>query len=99
MAEVLRARQVHSDLTDIWLYIARDNITAADKLLDTIAAECQRLAEMPDLGRKREDLGPGLRSWPVGRYLIFYRKTAGGIEVIRVLHGARDLSALFGGAE
>ena len=39
----------------------------------------------------RSDIVPGVRSFPVGNYLIFYRETGQGIEIIRVLHGARNL--------
>jgi toxin ParE1/3/4 len=48
------------------------------------------------MGREREELAPGLRSFPFRRYLIFYRLFAGGIEIVRVLHAAQDVPALFG---
>ena len=50
---------------------------------------------MPDMGRLREDLSAGLRSFSVGNYVIFYRPMKGGIEIARVLHGARDFPPLF----
>ncbi|MGH7989069.1 MAG: type II toxin-antitoxin system RelE/ParE family toxin [Limisphaerales bacterium] len=50
---------------------------------------------MPLLGREREELLPRLRSFPVSRYVIFYRPMENGIEVVRVLHGARDFPPLF----
>ena len=50
---------------------------------------------MPYVGRHREELSPRLRSLPVGNYVIFYRPMEDGIEVARVLHGARDLPPLF----
>jgi toxin ParE1/3/4 len=46
------------------------------------------------MGRERPDLRAGLRSFTVGSYLIIYRPLADGIEVVRVLHGARDLAKL-----
>jgi toxin ParE1/3/4 len=46
-------------------------------------------------GRAREERLPGLRSFPAGRYLIFYTPTDGGITLDRVLHGARDVEAIF----
>ena len=48
------------------------------------------------MGPMRDELAPGLQSFPVGKYLIFYRKMKGGIEIIRVLHGARNLPEVFG---
>jgi len=47
------------------------------------------------MGRSRFDLSPELRGFPVGSHLIFYRPAVDGIEVIRVLHGARDIPKLF----
>ena len=54
------------------------------------------IADSPMIGRTREELAPGLRSFPVGNHVIFYRSVKNGIEVIRVLHGARDIEFLFG---
>jgi toxin ParE1/3/4 len=84
-----------SDLTKIWLYIARDKPQAADRFVDELRAQCEKLAAQPDLGRPRPDLAAGIRSYRVGNYLIFYFPTATGVEVARVLHGARDLPKLF----
>jgi len=50
---------------------------------------------MPQLGRRREELSPRLHSFPVGRYVLFYRQVESGIEIARVLHGARDFPPLF----
>lgn len=61
----------------------------------------QALAQMPELGRARNFRNPrfsSVRAWPVKgfeRYLIFYRPLADGIEILRVIHGARDLERLF----
>ena len=92
MPAILRTSQANVDLTEIALRIAEENPTAADHWLDIINAKCQLLAQMPDLGRKRNDLAPGLRGLPVGNYVIFYRALPNdGIQLIRVLHGARDI--------
>ncbi len=50
---------------------------------------------MPYMGRQREELAARLRSFPVGSYVIFYRPIDDGIEVARILHGARDFPPLF----
>lgn len=93
--EVLRTPEARLDLCDIWEYIADDNVSAADRLVEEIDAKCKFLARMPELGRLREDLSPRLRSWVVGNYMIFYRPQPNCIEVIRVLHGRRNFPALF----
>ena len=94
MAKVLRTSQAEEDLLAIWAHVADDNLGAADKLLDAIAAACGTLAENPLAGRRRAELAPRVRSFPVGNYLVFYRPMKDGIVVIRVLHGARDIPEL-----
>ena len=84
-----------SDLSKIWLYIARDNPEAADRFIDKLRAQCDQLASEPQMGRSRQEFASGLRSYRVGNYLIFYFTTEAGIEVARVLHGACDLPRLF----
>ena len=54
----------------------------------------QRLAEWPEMGRARPELAPGLRSFVVARYLVYYRVTRDAVEVVRVLHGRRDVDAM-----
>lgn len=84
-----------ADLDDIWFYIAQDNLDAADKFIRAVVSRFPKLAAMPQLGRRREELAPRLRSFPVSRYVIFYRPMENGIEIVRVLHGARDFPPLF----
>ncbi len=48
-----------------------------------------------NLGKSVEELAPNLRFVPLGNYLIFYRPTDGGIEIVRLLHGARDVTVDF----
>ncbi|WP_304218706.1 type II toxin-antitoxin system RelE/ParE family toxin [Phenylobacterium aquaticum] len=88
---MFRSDGAEADLTDIWVSIAKDNGPAADRVLLALMAAEDRLAAFPQLGRSRPDLPGQLRSWPVGAYLVFYRPMEGGILVIRILHGARDL--------
>lgn len=83
------------DLLEIYEYIAPDNPAAAARWIDKLESECRKLADMPGMGRRREDLAPGLRSFVVGAYLIFYRPIDGGVQITRVLHGARDIDRLF----
>ena len=84
-----------NDLLSIWDYIAQDHPTAATHQLRRIEDQCQRLANHPQMGPARPDIAPELRYFPVGSYLILYRILPDAIEVVRVLHGARDISALF----
>jgi toxin ParE1/3/4 len=79
------------DLQDVWLYIAQDNTRAADKLLDRIEVQCELLANHPQLGPARDDIAKGLRYHPLANYLILYRVIAQGVEIVRVVHGARNI--------
>lgn len=91
-----RSALAERDLLEIWSYIAKDNPSAADRFLDLIGEKCALLAVSPEMGRRREELAPSLRSFPVGRYIIFYRPGERGIQVVRVLSADRDIAALFG---
>lgn len=95
MPVIRRTFQAHIDLVEIWLHVAQDSIKAADDLLDNMDKEIQLIAASPKIGRKREELAKNLRSFPVSSYVVFYRIQPGGIEIIRVLHGARDIDGIF----
>lgn len=95
MRTVSRTPAARGDLLEIWLYIAQDNLEAADRFLDTINEKCLLLAERPEMGPNRSDLGPHVRSFAVRDYLIYYRPIQTGIEVLRVIHGSRDIPAVF----
>jgi toxin ParE1/3/4 len=95
MPDIIRAPLAEQDLADIWLTIQPHNIDAANNLLRLIDKTCALLADYPKIGRDRGNILPGLFSFPVGNYLIFYRIAPGGIEIARVLHGARDIPSVF----
>jgi len=94
MPGIIKRPRARGDLTGIWDYIAADNETRADAFVDLIDQKFQALAGHPNLGRSRDELAEGLRSFPVGKYVIFYRAIPAGVEIVRVLHGSRDLNAM-----
>jgi toxin ParE1/3/4 len=98
MPNIRRTAQAEEDLIDLWLYIAQDNPSAADRLLDEIEDKFLLLAANPRLGPARPGIAPDCRYFPVGRYLILYRLISDGIEVVRVVQGSRRLEDLFPGA-
>lgn len=79
----------------IWLYIARDSLNATDHVVDLIEAGCRILVQNPLLGRSRPELGPNLRCFPIGNYVIFYSPIQGGTEITRFIIGDRDVDILF----
>jgi toxin ParE1/3/4 len=82
------------DLLDILEHIARDKPGAATAFVQKLENECCLLARNPGLGSVLADLLPDLRCWSVGNYVIYFFPAADGIEVARVLHGARDVGKL-----
>jgi toxin ParE1/3/4 len=83
------------DLQEILGFIALDKPGAALRHLERLEEACWDLAKNPELGAARNDILPQLRVWSVGSYIIFYRPSDDGVEIIRVVHGARDFGALF----
>lgn len=90
----MRTARAEEDLVELWLHIGTDNPNAADKLLDRIGSAFDLLAANPAIGPARPDLAPDLRYFAVRNYLILYRLITDGIEIVRVVHGARYLPDL-----
>lgn len=95
MPRVTKTRLAEQDLDDIWFHIALDNPDAADRVLDAIGERCALLAQHKKMGSARPEIAPELRSSPAGRYVLYYRPDTEGIELVRVLDGARDVNTLF----
>jgi plasmid stabilization system protein ParE len=81
------------DLFEIWSFIARDNLAAADRLESDFFNAFLQLADKPDLGHFRRDLtNKPVRFLSVrGTYLIVYDPVSKPLEIMRLLHGARDM--------
>ncbi|MGH2587886.1 MAG: type II toxin-antitoxin system RelE/ParE family toxin [Dehalococcoidia bacterium] len=94
MSSVSLSAPARRDIDDIIDYIATDSPRAAERVRVQLQATCELLAATPQAGRRRDELGSGIRSFPVGSYVIFYRPIDGGVEIIRVLHGRRDINAI-----
>ena len=88
---IRRSAAARSDLREIWRYIAEDNPPAADHVIDEIERVCHLIAAHPRMGREREEILPGLRSFAVMSWVIFYRIDDRFLDIMRVVHGARDL--------
>ena len=95
MPELIISPEAHQDLLDIWLYIAEDSTINADRFLDNLRAKSINLTEFTEMGIDRQELAKDLRSFPVDRYVLYYRPVIEGIELVRVLHGSRDSQSIF----
>lgn len=87
--------EAEEDLIDIWLYIAEDSPISADRFVERIHEKAMVLAEFPDMGVERPELAEMLRSFPLDRYILFYRESSEGIELVRVLRGSKDITLAF----
>src|SRR5437868_2423826 len=96
MARVLFTPLAHKDLQTIWDYLAEEaSEETADGILDFIQEKCEKIAAYPAAGKTRNELMANLRSFAVKSYVVFYIPLSDGIEVLRVLHGARDIESVF----
>ena len=87
--------EAEADLVEIYDYIAEDSPVQAGKFVALIRSKCEPLRQYPQMGRSRDDLRPGLRSLTVERYLMIYRALEDVVEIVSVVHGSRDIAALF----
>jgi len=85
------------ELLELWNYIFEQSESEqrADKVITTIVMKFATLADFPQMGRSRDDLGVGYRSFPLERHVIYYRFVLDGIEISHVLHGAQDVSQVY----
>ena len=86
-----------AELDQIWWYIAEQSgsVEAAKSVVASTTERFSLLATFPHLGRTRDDLRPGLRGLPVGDYVILYRINGEDVLILHVIHGRRDIAALF----
>ncbi len=97
MGVVRRTATSRKDYAAVWAYVAENATPAtADGVVRQLDDRARFLSDNPGAGTARPELRPRLRSFPVGKYLLFYRPVRGGIELVRVIHGARDIRRLFG---
>lgn len=91
MKRIRVARSAIADLDEIWIYVAqRDGEDAAQRLVESLTDKFALLSRYPEAGRGRSDLQTKLRSFPVGRYRIYYRVDGSIIRILHVRHAARD---------
>lgn len=87
--------EANQDLEEIHDFIAGDSPKRALDFIEHIEENVQLLAKSPEIGRRREELIPGIRSFPVGHHIVFYRILKSSLEVLRILHGSRDIPNIF----
>jgi antitoxin ParD1/3/4 len=90
--------EASADLSEIWEYIARDSLEAADRWIEELFEAFGALARVPGMGHTRKDLTDfAVFFWPEGQYLVIYRVTSERIEIVAVTQGARDIPSFLSG--
>ena len=90
----------NEDIIEQFTYLIEKNLNAADKFIDSVNQTVLRILELPKIGRlvtfENSQLEEA-RVWPVSNFeviKIYYRETEEEIEIIRVLHGKRDVQRI-----
>jgi toxin ParE1/3/4 len=96
MNKVIFSPKAVEDLEDIWLYIAQDSLDRADNFIDALRNFCMEdLTLFPKIGSTRDYLSKDLLALPFKNYMIYYRCQSAQMEIVRVLHGSRDMGTIF----
>jgi len=95
MRHVTRSPAAVRDLAAITDYIADRNLDAALRFYDELERLLKLIARYPHMGEAVDHLALGMRRQTLGNYVLFYRQRGEEVELIRVLHGARDIDSLF----
>lgn len=97
MSRVVRPASVRGDLKEIGRFIAQrsQSLDLALRFLDRVDEKCNLYATHPDRGTTRIDLGPNVRCFSVSDYVVFYEPHRGGIRLLLVTHGSRDVPSVF----
>ena len=91
MIRLIFSSNAETDFEQIGDYIAKDNLDAAISFVERLRQRCRQIAEFPGFGRRRSDLRSGYRSVTEGEYIILYVASSDKVEIVRVVHGKRDL--------
>lgn len=95
MLQVTRTPAAVRDLAAITDHIAANNLEAALRFYDEVDRLLRLIARYPQMGEAVDQFAVGMRRQTLGDYLLFYRQRGNEVELIRVLHGARDIDQLF----
>jgi len=96
MAGYRLRERAKTDLGSIWRHTAKHwGTKQADRYYRDLMALIQELATHPELGRRRDEVLPGTRSFPQGRHVVFYIATDAGVEIIGIPHHSEDVETYF----
>ena len=92
MIAIVKSPQYERDIAEIWHHIAQHNPVAADRVVMAIEGTIELLGHFPRIGTPCPHLAPGLRRTLWREYLIYYRPREDKVEIVRALHGRRNIA-------
>jgi toxin ParE1/3/4 len=92
LARIHHTFRARLDLLELWEHIAAVNPAAADRVFARLQARTAILETFPEAGRLRPEIAPDARAVVEAPYLILYRLVDDGVQIVRVLHGARRIT-------
>ncbi len=95
MTRLVYTPQSRNDLTEIGIYIAKDNPRRAVSFVRELRKQCHKITQAPQGYRSRPELGKDIRSCAFGNYIVFFQDEPGLVRIVRILHAARDIEAQF----
>jgi len=87
--------RARTDLDEIWLYIARGNLAAADRMIERIVDDLSRLQPQHWIGEACDEVRAGMRPFSVRDYVVYYVIRENRAVIVRILHAARDIESQF----
>jgi toxin ParE1/3/4 len=94
VSHVFYQRVAKADLIDVWLFIAEDNVAAADAYIARLQHACVLIAAKPLMGVNRPDIAKDVSRFAVDDHVIYYELDNENISVLRVWRAARDPASL-----
>jgi plasmid stabilization system protein ParE len=95
MESYIFAPEAVEDLQNIWDFLSLDSVPAADRQIEGLLEAFEQLGRWPGKGHRRADMGDRpVRFWPEGSYLIVYREESSPLQIVAILHGARDVPSV-----
>ncbi|EKD26855.1 MAG: plasmid stabilization system [uncultured bacterium] len=91
--KVILSPETKLDLDEIFLWVFEDSKQRAIEFIDRLKSDCVLVGQNPNIGKNRDELKNGLKSFPTENYLIFYRVKIECVEIARILHGSRDITS------
>jgi toxin ParE1/3/4 len=95
MTEPRLSELAKDDLNEVWFSIALSSMDSADRTVEAILEVSRLHVRFPNMGLSRDDLRLGLRCFTVSSYVVYYQPVESTIEILRILHGARNVESIF----